>query len=138
MADADSGTWADAALSGAILFAKVSVATLLALAAPAVSFLLTAGIRGSGASVKFPHGYTEMLIVTVLVTAVASALGGWIAGRAGFGAIRFVLAWWAVISFAVIVAGFSLDHAHLTGLGIAVLAAALTGMAAGLPLAARR
>ena len=45
---------------------------------------------------------------------------------------------WAIIGFAVIVAGVSLDHAHLTELGIAILAAALAGMAVGLPLAARR
>ncbi len=87
---------------------------------------------------KFPHGYPVMLIVTVLVTAVASALGAWIAGRAGFGAIRVVLAWWAIISFAAVVLGVSLRHAHLTQLGIAILAAALAGMAVGLPLAARR
>jgi len=36
------------------------------------------------------------------------------------------------------VAGVSLDRAHLTELGIAILAAALAGMAVGLPLAARR
>jgi hypothetical protein len=49
-----------------------------------------------------------------------------------------VLAWWAVISFAVTVAGVSLGRVHLTELEIAILAAALTGIAAGLPLAARR
>jgi len=137
MMDADSRSQATG-MSGVIVLARATVATLLALAAPAVSFLLTTGIRGSGASVKFPHGYAAMLIVTVLVTGVASALGARIAGRAGFAAIRFVLAWWAVISFAVTVVGVSLDHAQLTRLGIAILAAALTGMAAGLPLAARR
>jgi hypothetical protein len=79
-----------------------------------------------------------MLIVTVLVTVAASALGARIAGRAGFAAIRFVLAWWAVISFAVTVAGVSLGRVHLTELGIAILAAALAGIAVGLPLAARR
>src|SRR5580693_2758804 len=50
---------------------------------------------------------------------------------------RVVLAWWAIISFAVTVAGVSLGHAHLTELGIAILAAALAGLAVGLPLAAR-
>ena len=79
-----------------------------------------------------------MVIVTVLVTVAAGALGARIAGRAGLAAIRFVLAWWAVISFAVTVAGVSLGRVHLTGLGIAILAAALAGIAAGLPLAARR
>jgi hypothetical protein len=125
-------------VSGVSVFARATVATLLALAAPAVSFLLTTGIRGSGASIKFPHGYATVVIVTVLVTAAASALGGWIAGRAGFAAIRFVFAWWAVISFAVTAAGISLDRVRLTELGIAVLAAAVAGLAAGLPVAARR
>jgi hypothetical protein len=137
MTDLDSRTRA-AGGSRAIVFARATVATLLVLAAPAVSFLLTTGIAGSGASIRFPAGYPVMLIVTVLVTVAASALGAWIAGRAGFAAIRFVLAWWAVISFAVTVAGVSLGRAHLTELGIAILAAALAGIAAGLPLAARR
>jgi hypothetical protein len=123
---------------GVRVFARVTAATLLALAAPAVSFLLATGVPGSGASVKFPDGYPTVLIVTILVTAVASALGARIAGRSGFGAIRFVLAWWAVISFAVIVVGVSLRHPHLTEFGIAILAAALAGMAVGLPIAARR
>jgi hypothetical protein len=137
MSDADSGTRATI-VSGAMVLARVTAALLLALAAPAVSFLLTTGIRGSGASVKFPHGYAAMLIITVLVTAAATALGARIAGRAAFGPIRFVLAWWAVVSVAVIAAGISLGHAHLTELGIATLAAAVVGMAVGLPLAARR
>jgi len=137
MMDADSRTRA-ASVSTAGVLARVTVATLLALAAPAVSFLLTAGIHGSGASIRFPDGYAVMVIVTVLVTAVASALGARIAGRAGLAAIRCVLAWWAVISFAVTAAGVSLGHMPLTKLGIAILAAALAGMAVGLPLAARR
>ena len=137
MTDLDSRTRA-ADRSGVIVLARVTVTTLLVLAAPAVSFLLTTGILGSDKSVKFPAGYAEMLIVTVLVTVAASALGAWIAGRAGFAAIRFVLAWWAVISFAVTVAGVSLGRVHLTELGIAILAAALAGIAAGLPIAAQR
>ena len=137
MPDPDSRPRA-AGESGAIVVARVTVATLLVLAAPAVSFLLTTGIRGSGTSIRFPAGYAVMLIVTVLVTVAASALGARIAGRAGFAAIRCVLAWWAVISFAVTVAGISLGHAPLTKLGIAILAAAVAGMAVGLPLAARR
>ena len=136
MTGADSRTRATG-VSRAGVLARVTVATLLVLAAPAVSFLLTTGILGSGASVEFPHGYAVTLIVTVLVTA-ASALGARLAGRAGLAAIRVVLAWWAIISFAVTVAGVSLGHAHLTELGIAILAAALAGLAVGLPLAARR
>jgi hypothetical protein len=121
--------------------ARAAVAALLALAAPAVSFLpaMTTDIHGSGAAVTFPHGYAVMLVVTVAVTAVACTLGALIAGRAGLAAIPIGLAMWAVIGFALIIAGASLGHhAHLTDWGIALLAAALAGAAIGLPLAARR
>jgi len=124
--------------SGVSTFGRVTVATLLTLAAPAVSFLLTDGISGSGAAMTFPAGYPAMVILTVLVTVLASALGAHVAGRAGFAAIRFALAWWAVASFAVTVTGVSLDHPHVTQLGVAILVAAVAGMAVGLPLAARR
>jgi len=133
----DAGTGARAT-SGANMFARVTAATLLALIAPAVSFLLTTGISGSGASIRFPAGYATMVFITILVTVLASALGAHIAGHAGFTAIRFVLWWWAVISFAVTVTGVSLGHTHLIQLGIAILVAVLAGMAVGLPLAARR
>jgi hypothetical protein len=136
MMDAHSGTRATG-VSGASVLARVTVATLLALAAPAISFLLTTGISGSGESIRFPAGYAATVIVTILVTVLASALGARIAGRAAFGAIRFVLAWWAVISFAVTVTGVSLGRARMTELGIAILVAALAGMAIGLPIAAR-
>jgi hypothetical protein len=120
---------------------RAAVATVLALAGPAVSFLpaLTTNIHGSGAAVSFPHGYPVMLIVTVVVTAAACALGALIAGRAGLLAIAIGLALWAVIGLALIIAGLALGHhAHLTEWGIALLAAALAGVATGLPLAARR
>ena len=100
-----------------------AVAMLLALAAPAVSFLpaLTTGIHGSGAAVTFPHGYPVMLIVTIAVTAVACALGALVAG------------------LALILAGASLGHhAHLIDWGIALMAATVAGAATGLPLSARR
>jgi hypothetical protein len=119
----------------------IARAAVAALAAPAVSFLpaMTTDIHGSGAAVTFPHGYAAMLVVTVAVTAVACTLGALIAGRAGLAAIPIGLAMWAVIGFALIIAGASLGHhAHLTDWGIALLAAALAGTAIGLPLAARR
>ena len=122
-------------------FARAAVAALLALAAPAVSFLpaLTTNIHGSGAAVTFPHGYAVMLVVTVVVTAMACALGALIAGRAGLVAIPIGLAVWAVIGFALTIASASLGHhAHLTDWGIALLATALAGAAIGLPFAARR
>jgi hypothetical protein len=80
-----------------------------------------------------------MLVVTVVVTAVACALGALIAGRAGLAAIPIGLAVWAVIGSALIITGASLGHhAHLADWGIALLTAALAGAAIGLPLAARR
>lgn len=61
------------------------------------------------------------------------------AGRAGLEATPPGLALWAVIGLAVTIAGASLGHhAHLTGWGIAFLAAVVAGAAAALPLAARR
>jgi hypothetical protein len=121
--------------------ARAAVAMLLALAAPAVSFLpaLTTDIHGSGAAVRFPHGYAVMLIVTVAVTAVACALGALIAGRAGLVAISVGLGLWLVIGLAVTLAGVSLSHhTNLTEWGLALIAAVLVGAAVGLPLAARR
>ena len=121
--------------------AAAAVAMLLALAAPAVSFLpaLTTGIHGSGAAVTFPHGYPVMVIVTIAVTAVACALGALVAGHAGLVAIPLGLAPWAVAGLALILAGASLGHhAHLIDWGIALMAATVAGAATGLPLSARR
>ena len=121
--------------------ARAAIATLLALAGPAVSFLpaLTTDIHGSGAAVRFPHGYAVMLVVTVVATAVACALGALIAGRAGLVAMSFALGLWAVIGVAVTIAGVSLSHhTNLTEWGLALIAAALVGAVVGLPLAARR
>jgi hypothetical protein len=120
--------------------ARAAVATVLTLAAPAVSFLpaLTTNIHGSGAAVTFPHGYAITLLVTVVVTAVACAVGALIAGRAALAAMSIGLALWGVIGLAVTSAGVALGHTHLTQLGIALLAAALAGAAVGPPIAARR
>ena len=139
MTDVDTRTRATRTSAPGTL-ARAAVATVLALAAPAVSFLpaLTTNIHGSGAAVTFPHGYTVTLLVTVVVTAVACAVGALIAGRAALVAIPIGLALWVVIGLAVTVAGAALGHTHLTEWGIALMAAALAGAAVGLPLAARR
>ena len=72
-------------------------------------------------------------------TAVACALGGLVAGPGGLVAIPLGLALWAIIGFAGTLAGASLGHhAHLTGWGIALVAAVVADAAAGLPLTARR
>ena len=140
MTNVDTPTRAPHASAPSTL-ARAAAATLLALAAPAVSFLpaLTTDIHGSGAAVRFPHGYGVMLIVTIAVTAVACALGALIAGRAGLVAIPLGLALWLIIGLALALAGASLSHhTHLTEWGIALIAAVLVGAAVGLPLAARR
>ena len=140
MTNLDATTRATGASASSTL-ARAAVAALLALAAPAVSFLpaLTTDIHGSGAAVRFPHGYAVMLIVTVAVTAVACALGALIARRSGLVAISVGLGVWLVIGLAMTIAGAALGHhAHLTEWGIALMAAVLAGAAVGLPLAARR
>ena len=99
---------------------------------PAVSFLpaLTTNIHGSGAAVTFPHGYTVMLIVSVVITAAACAVGATIAGRAGLVAIPLGLGLWAITGFALILAGAPLGHhARLIDWGLTLLAAALAGAA---------
>ena len=59
--------------------------------------------------------------------------------RAALVAIPLGLALWAIVGFALVIAGASLGHhAHLIDWGIAFMAAALAGAAVGLPLAARR
>ena len=120
--------------------ARAAVATALAVAAPAVSFLpaLTTNVHGSGAAVTFPHGYPVMLVVTVVVTVAGCALGALVVGRAALAGIPIGLTVWAVIGLAVILAGATLGHTHLTEWGIAFLAAVLAGAAVGLPLAARK
>jgi hypothetical protein len=121
--------------------ARATAATLLALAAPAVSFLpaFTTGIDGTGATIAFPQKYVVMFAVTVVATVVACALGALIAGRAGLIAIPAGLALWTVIGFAIAIAGVSLGHhAHLTEWGVAIMAAVLAGAAAGLCVAMKR
>jgi hypothetical protein len=60
------------------------IALVPALAAPAVSLLpaLMTGVRGTGAAISFPHGFTASLLVTGAVTA-----GAWLARRAALAAI---------------------------------------------------
>ena len=118
-----------------------AAAMVLAFAAPAVSFIpaLTTDIHGTGAAVRYPHGFAVMLVVTVAVTIVACAAGALLARRAGLVAIPVGLALWAIIGVALIGAGFTLGHhTHLIDWGIALLAAALAGAAVGLPISARR
>jgi hypothetical protein len=121
--------------------ARGTAAALLALAAPAVSFLpaFTTGIHGTGATIAFPQEYVVMFAVTVVATVVACALGALIAGRAGLVAIPAGLGLWMVTGFGMAIAGATLGHhAHLTEWGVAIMAAVLAGAAAGLGVAIKR
>jgi hypothetical protein len=121
--------------------ARGAAAALLALAAPAVSFLpaFTTGIHGTGATIAFPQQYVIMLAVTVTATVVACALGALIAGRAALIAIPAGLGLWMVTGFGMAIAGAALGHhAHLTEWGVAIMAAVLAGAAAGLGVAVKR
>jgi len=92
-------------------------------------------LRGTWTAISFPYGFATALLVTAAVTAAACAAGAWFARPAGLAAIPLGLASWSVIGAAVVVAGLSLGHAHLTGWGIMLLIAVAAGLA-GLPLAA--
>ncbi len=73
------------------------------------------------------------------VTVVACALGALIAGRAGLVAIPAGLGLWMVTGFGLAIAGAALGHhAHLTELGVAIMAAVLAGAATGLCVAVKR
>jgi hypothetical protein len=71
-----------------------------------------------------------MLIVSVVITAAACAVGATIAGRAGLVAIPLGLGLRAITGFVLILAGASLGHhARLIDWGVTLLAAALAGAA---------
>jgi hypothetical protein len=119
-----------------------SIAFLLALAAPAVSLLpaLATGFSNPGAKhdlVAFPHGFAWLLIVTLVVTAAACAVGGYVGRGAALFAIPFALFWWAISGLGVLVAGIVLGHSHTAEWGVVLLAAAVVGALVGLPIAAR-
>jgi hypothetical protein len=121
---------------------RAFVAFLLALAAPAVALLpaFATGFSNPGDKhdlIAFPHGFAVLLIVTLAVTAAACALAGYLGGRAALFAIPFALFWWAISGLGVLVAGIVLGHSHTTEWGVVLLAAAVVGALAGLPIAAR-
>jgi len=121
---------------------RAFVAFLLALAAPAMSLLpaFATGFSNPGDKrdlVAFPHGFAVLLIVTVAVTAAACALAGYVGRRAALFAIPFALFWWAISGLGVLAAGIVLGHARTAEWGVVLLAAAVAGVLAGLPIAAR-
>jgi hypothetical protein len=122
---------------------RAAVAFLLALAAPAVSLLpaFATGFSNPGDKrdlVAFPHGFALLLIVTVVVTAAACAVGGYAGRRAALFAIPFALFWWAISGLGVLIAGVVLGHTRTAEWGVVLIAATVAGGLAGLPVAARR
>ena len=120
---------------------RAFVAFLLALAAPAVSLLpaLATGFSNPGNKhdlIAFRHGFAVLLIVTLAVTAAACALAGYLGRRAALFAIPLALFWWAISGLGVLAAGIVLGHARTAEWGVVLLAAAVAGALAGLPIAA--
>jgi hypothetical protein len=119
---------------------RTSAAILLTLAAPAVSTsgALTTGLNGTSPAVRFPPGYGATLAATVAATALAAVLAALIARRDALAAIPVSLGLWAITGLSVVEAGIQLGHTGLTHWGIILIAASLTGAAAGMLLAACR
>jgi hypothetical protein len=101
-----------AADPSSVRWMPVLAAVALCLAGPAVSFagVLTTGLSGTAAAVRFAPGYG----VTLMATAVATALA------------------------AVLIAGIKLSHPGLAYWGVVVIVASVAGAAVGMLLAARR
>lgn len=111
---------------------RVSAAVVLCLAGPAVSFagVLTTGLSGTAAAVRFPPGYG--------VTLVATAAAALIARRDALGAIPAALGIWFAVGVGAVIAGVEPSHPGLAHWGIVVIVASVTGAAVGMLLAARR
>jgi len=130
---------------------RVSAAVALCLAGPAVSFagVLTTGLSGTAAAVRFPHGFGATLATTAVGTALAAALAALIARRDALGVIWAALGIWFTVGLGAGIAGIGLSHpgpaywAKLSNPGLArwgvvVIVASITGIAAGLVVTARR
>ena len=117
-----------------------SAAILLTLAAPLVSIsgALTTGLNGTSPAVRFPPGYGLTMAATVAATTLAAILAALIARRDALVAIPVSLGIWAITGLSVVEAGLQLGHTGLTQWGIILVAASITGAAAGMLLAARR
>lgn len=119
---------------------RVSAAVALCLAGPAVSFagVLTTGLTGTAAAVRFPPGYGVTLVATAAATVLAAVLAALIARRDALVAIPAALAIWFAVGAGAGIAGLQLSHPGLARWGLVVIVASVTGAAAGLFLAARR
>ena len=119
---------------------RVSAAVVLCLAGPAVSLagVLTTGLSGTAAAVRFPPGYGVTLVATTVATVLAAVLAAFIARRDALAAIPAVLGIWFVVGAGAGIAGIELSHPGLAQWGVVVMVASVTGAAAGMLLAARR
>jgi hypothetical protein len=117
-----------------------SAAVLLTLAAPAISIsgALTTGLNGTSPAVRFPPGYGVSLAATVAATTIAAVLTALIARRDALVAIPVSLGIWFITGLSVVTAGAQLRHTGLTLWGVILVAASVTGAAAGMLLAAHR
>jgi len=118
---------------------RVSAAVALCLAGPAVSVagVLATGLSGTAAAVTFPPGFWVTLVATAAATILAAVLAALIARRDALGAIPAALGLWFVVGVGAGIAGVKLSHPGLAHWGVVVIAASVTGAAAGMVLAAR-
>jgi len=119
---------------------RVPTAVAPCLAGSAVSFarVLTTGLSGTAAAVRFPSGYGVTLVATAAATVLAAALAALIARRDALVAIPAALGIWFAVGVGAGIAGIKLSHPGLAHWGVAVMAASVIGAAAGMLLAARR
>jgi len=119
---------------------RVPAAVVLCLAGPAVSFagVLTTGLSGTAAAVRFPPGYGVTLVATAAATVLAAVLAALIARRDALVAIPAALGIWFAVGAGAGIAGLALSHPGLARWGVAVMVASVIGAAAGMLLAARR
>jgi hypothetical protein len=119
---------------------RVSAAVVLCLAGPAVSFagVLTTGLSGTAAAVRFPPGFGVTLVATAAATILAAILAALIARRDALVAIPAALGLWFAVGVGAGIAGIELSHQGLARWGIVLIAASVTGAAAGMLLAAHR
>jgi hypothetical protein len=119
---------------------RVSAAVVLCLAGPAVSFagVLTTGLSGTAAAVRFPASYGVTLVATAAATVLAAVLAALIARRDALVAIPVSLGIWFAVGVGASIAGLELSHSGLAYWGVAVIVASVAGAAVGMLLAVRR
>jgi hypothetical protein len=119
---------------------RVPAAVALCLAGPAVSFagVLTTGLSGTAAAVRYPPGYGVTLMATAVATGLAAVLAALIARRDALVAIPAALGIWFAVGAGAGIAGIKFSHPGLAYWGVVVIVASVAGDAVGMLLAARR